>query len=77
MPTAVPNDQVTAVLELPETLALNCCVPLAPKLKAPGVMVTETAGVRVTTAVADFVGSAVEVALTVTVCEDVIDAGAV
>ena len=71
MPTAELNDQVTAVL------ALNCCVPPAPKLTEAGVTVTETVGISVTIAVADFVGSAVDVALTVTVCAEVIEAGAV
>ena len=71
MPTAVLSDQVTAVLEP------NCCVPLAPRLTDAGVTVTVTVGINVTIAVADFVGSAVEVALTVTVCAEVIEAGAV
>ena len=41
-------DQVTAVLDVLLTTAVNCCVCPPCKLAAEGVMVTETAGGEVT-----------------------------
>ena len=76
MPTKALRLQLTAVLALPATAALNCWIPFAPNVTDPGVIVTETAGVNVTVAVADWVLSAVEVALMLMVCDEVTDAGA-
>ena len=60
-------DQVTAVLLLPLTLAVNCCVPPVVSDADPGVMETATTGaaLTVTVADADFVVSAALVAVTV------------
>ena len=76
VPIAALCVQVTAVLEVPVTAALNCCVPLAESVTAPGVMLTEIGGVSVTTAVADLVLSVFDVAFTNTVCAEVTDDGA-
>jgi hypothetical protein len=59
---------VTAVFDDPVTLAVNCCVPKLATLAAPGDTTTATddGGVTVTAAVADFVVSAWEMAVTVT-----------
>ena len=61
---------------LPLTVALNCCVCEADKLAVAGLNCTET-GVKVTVELADFVGSATLVAVTVTVCVDEMVLGAV
>ena len=61
---------------VPLTVAVNCCVCGAVKLAVAGLTCTET-GIRVTVEVADFVGSAVLVAVTVTVWVDEILLGAV
>ena len=58
---------VTAVLEVPVTVAVNCCVPPGPKLIVEGERETDTGGLRVTLAVLDFVGFATLVAVTVAV----------
>jgi hypothetical protein len=60
-------DQVTAVLLLPLTLAVNCCVPPVGSDADPGVMETATTGaaLTVTLADADLVVSAALVAVTV------------
>ncbi len=59
-------DQVTAVLLLPLTLAVNCWVPPLNIEAEIGEMVTATTGaLTVTVAKADFVGSAALVAFTV------------
>lgn len=58
---------VTPVLTFPVTLAENCCVREADRLTEAGLTVTDTAGVRVTTALADFVESDALVAVIVTV----------
>jgi hypothetical protein len=60
-------DQVTAVLLEPLTVALNCCVPLVLSDAEVGEMLTETtvATLTVTVADADFVLSAMLVAVTV------------
>lgn len=69
LPTAEPNDHVTPVLVEPETVAVNCCVWPAVRLVAVGLTPIETAcdGSKVMVALADLVGSAVEVAVTVRV----------
>jgi len=62
--------QVTAVFELPVTVAVNCCVPLVCTLAEPGVIVIDTTGgvtVAVIVAEAFFVVSAALVAVTVNV----------
>jgi len=59
-------DQVTAVLLLPLTVAVNCCVPLVSIEAEVGEMLIETTGaLTVTVADADFVVSAALVAFTV------------
>jgi len=59
-------DQVTAVFELPLTVAVNCWVPLAESDAVLGVTETETTGaLTVTVAEADLVVSVTLVALTV------------
>jgi hypothetical protein len=60
-------DQVTAVLLEPLTVAVNCCVPLVRIEAEMGEMLTETtvAALTVTVADADFVLSAMLVAVTV------------
>ena len=63
-------DQVTAVVVVPVTVTVNCCVPPEATVAEVGEMVTATdvdGGVMVTVALADFVVSAWLVALTVTV----------
>jgi hypothetical protein len=57
--------QVTAVLEVPATVAVNCCsVPTTTSVEA-GETLTEIAGKMVTAAVPDLVESAADVAFTV------------
>lgn len=60
-----------------ETFALNCWVWFACKLTLNGLTLTLMVGFNVTTACADFAGSASDVAVTVTACCELIDAGAV
>src|SRR2546430_1096367 len=71
--------QVTAVLLVFCTVAVNCCVPPAPTVADAGEIVTLTtaAGVMVTCAEADFVGSACDTAVTATVAGFGTTAGAV
>lgn len=57
---------VTAVSVVPVTVAVNCWVAPTSTCAAPGDMLILTSGTTVTVAVADFVGSATEVAVTVT-----------
>jgi hypothetical protein len=59
--------QVTAVFELPLTLALNCCVPPVDSEAEAGVMETATTcgALTFTVAEADLVESAALVAVTV------------
>jgi hypothetical protein len=76
-PTAGLNVHVTAVLLVPVTVAVNCCVPPATIDAVNGLTVTDTAGVRVTVALADLLPSAADVAFTVTLVWAVTDAGAV
>src|ERR1019366_8847785 len=77
LPTAGLSDQVTPLLVEPLTVAVNCWVWERVIDAVEGVTVTETVGVSATVAVADFVGSATLVAVTVTVWELAIEAGAV
>jgi hypothetical protein len=58
-------DQLTAVLLEPLTLAENCCVLPVCNEAEPGLIETETGAATLTVAVADFVGSATLVAVTV------------
>jgi hypothetical protein len=68
---------VTAVFDAPLTLAVNCWVWEAVRNAVNGLRETVTGGARATLALADCVGSAALVALTVTVCPLEIEAGAV
>jgi hypothetical protein len=76
-PIAGLTVQVTDVLEVPVTLALNLCNSEAPRVTEVGLTETRTTGFRKTEDVADFVGSATLVAITVTLCAALIDGGAV
>ena len=77
VPTAGFKDQFTAVFDNPLTVAVNWLVWEAVREAVVGVRETLTNGARATLALADCVGSAVLVALTVTVCALAIEAGAV
>jgi hypothetical protein len=57
-------DQVTAVLELPLTAAVNCCDPPVESDAEPGEIVTATVAVTATAAEADLLVSAMLVAVT-------------
>ena len=57
----------TAALGVPVTLAVNCWVWELDRLTLAGVIVIETAGTSVTVALADLVGSELNVAVIVTV----------
>jgi hypothetical protein len=70
-------DQVTAVLLVPLTVAVNVWFCDGCKETEDGVNETITGGFRVMVAVADLVGSATLVAFTVTAWELAIEAGAV
>jgi uncharacterized protein DUF5746 len=65
------------VLVVPLTLATNCWVCDCDKVEFDGLTKTITGGFRVTVALADLVGSAALVAMTVTVRCAVIEDGAV
>ena len=69
-------DQFTPVLLLPVTVAVNECDCPGFRLKDVGLMVIDTPGTRVTAAEANFELSAADVAVTVTVCCEVTEAGA-
>ena len=76
VPTAGLTDHVTVVFDDPLTVAVNWLVWETVSDAVEGV--TDTLiGVRATLALADLVGSAALVALTVTVCALGIEAGAV
>ena len=77
VPTDGLNDQVTDVLDVPLTEAVNCWVCEALSDDVEGVTETATVGFRLTVAPADLVPSATLVAVTVTDCALAIDAGAV
>ena len=76
-PKAGLIDQVTAVLLVPLTVAVNVWFCDGCKETEDGVNETTTGGVRVMVAVADLVGSATLVAVTVTVWELATEVGAV
>ena len=77
LPTAGLSDQVTAVLELFDTVAVKAWVCEVVSVTLPGVNATLTGGASDTLALADLVESAALVAVTVTVCALGIEAGAV
>ena len=77
MPTAGLSDQVTAVFEVPATLAVNIWVCEGVSVTLPGVNATLTGGASVTLALADLVESATLVAVTVTVWAEAMLDGAV
>ena len=77
LPTAGFSDQVTAVFEVPATLAVNVWVCAGARVTLPGVNATPTGGDSDTLALADFVESATLVAVTDTVKSLEIEAGAV
>ncbi len=70
LPEAGLSDQVTPVLDEPATVAMNCWVWLALRVTLDGETDTDTVpvGLSVTVAVANFVPSALDVALAVIVC---------
>jgi hypothetical protein len=76
-PTAGEMDQVTAVLVVPVTVAVNCCCWEAFRVAVAGDTETPTVGCKVITADADFVESAALVTVTVTLCWVVTVDGAV
>ena len=76
-PTVGLRVQMTAVFVVPAMLAVNCCVCDVDKVEFDGLTETATGGFKVTEALADLVGSAALVAMTVTVCCAVIEDGAV
>ena len=76
-PTAGLSDQVTPALAVPATVAVNCWVREAVSEVVEGVSEIVTGGLRLTLALADLLESAVLVAVTVTFCTLVMDAGAV
>jgi hypothetical protein len=67
-PPAGFNVQVTAVLLALATVATNCCVCPEVSVADMGTTLTETGGIRVTTAETDELESPTVVAVTVTVC---------
>jgi hypothetical protein len=75
-PTEGDTDHVTAVLLDPVTVPVNCCVCPALNVADVGETVIVT-GVSVTVALAFFVASAALVAVTVTVCDELMLEGAV
>jgi hypothetical protein len=77
VPKAGDSVQVTAVLVVPETVAVNWAVWPDVNVVDDGEIDTATTGLTVTVAVADFVVSATEVAVIVTVCGVLTVAGAV
>src|ERR1017187_2383161 len=75
VPTAGLSVHVTAVLEVPPTVAVYCWVWVAARVAESGVNEIVTGGLSVTVALADLVGSATLVAVTVTVWAAAIVAG--
>lgn len=76
LPTAGLRVQVTAGLELFATEAVNAWVCEGASVTLPGVNATLTGGASDTLALADLVGFATLVAVTVTACVLVMEAGA-
>src|ERR1035437_6493130 len=66
VPTGGLIDQVTAGLLAPQTVAVHCCVPEGAKLTVDGLRDTVTAWRSVISAVAVFDGSAMLVAIIIT-----------
>jgi hypothetical protein len=66
VPTGGLSDQVTAVLLVPKTVVVNCCVPEGDRLTVDGLRDTVIAWRSVMTAVAIFEGSATLMAAIVT-----------
>jgi len=64
VPTAGCTDQVTAVFELPVTVAENCWFCEAVRDIVERFSETARGGLSITVAIADFVGSAMLVAIT-------------
>jgi hypothetical protein len=77
VPKTGDSVQVTAVLVAPDTVAVNWAVWPDVKVFDDGEIDTATTGLTVIVAEADFVVSATEVAVIVTVCAVVIVVGAV
>ena len=77
LPIAGLRDQVTAVFDVLETVAVNIWVCEGVSVTVPGVNATLTGGASDTLALADFVESATLVAVTVTVWAEGILDGAV
>jgi hypothetical protein len=76
-PFCVSDQETPPLLASLVTVAVNCCVALTRTLGAAGATETATGGVTVTVAVADFVASATEAAVTVTNAGDGTAGGAV
>jgi hypothetical protein len=76
VPTAGLNDHATPVFAVPVTVAVNCwvCDTVSEVMEGLSEIVT---GMRLMVELADLVGSAVLVAVTVTFCALAITAGAV
>src|SRR5437868_13255290 len=68
VPAPAITAQVTAVLLVPVTDAVNCCVIPAVRFAVFGLTVTATVGLRFTVAVSDLLGSATLVARNVAGC---------
>src|ERR1019366_986756 len=68
VPTGGLIDQVTAVLLVPKTVGVNCCVPEGARLTVDGLRDTVTAWRSAITAVAVFEGSAILVAVILSLC---------
>src|SRR5664280_2052902 len=66
VPTDGLIDQITAVVLVPRTVGVNCCVPEGAKLTVDALRDIVTAWSSMITAVAVFEGSAMLVAVTVT-----------
>jgi len=77
LPTAGLSDQVTAVLEVLATVAVKAWVCDWVSVTLGGVSETLMGGVSETVTVAEAAGLAALVAVTVTVCGVVMEAGAV
>jgi len=76
-PTSGLSDQVTLVLLVPVTVAVNGWVCEAVRFTEAGPIVTTGGGIKLTLALADWVASATLVAVMMTLCPALIVAGAV
>ena len=77
MPTTGSSDQVTLVLLVPVTVAVNCWVFKAERFTEAGLRLTTGGGNKLTLALADWLVSATLVAMTLIVWPAPIAAGAV